>query len=216
MKNIVFIAPPGAGKGTLSEILEKKYNMLHISTGDMLREEVQKQTSLGTSIKESMEAGLLISDEIITSILKNKLQSEDIGNGFILDGYPRSIKQTKLLDNMLKELNLSIDHVIYIDMDYELVKKRILGRLTCPKCNRGYNKYSIDMKPKQDNICDDCNETLIGRSDDNEETLKIRFNEYINNISPIIAYYEKLNILKRIDNKGSINDTFKQVESVIK
>lgn len=215
MKNIIFIAPPAAGKGTQSDLLVKKYGYAHISTGDLLRSEVEAKTSLGLELSEIMKSGSFVSDEIVTKLLKNRLLQDDAKKGFILDGYPRNVEQAKILDNLVNELNINLDIVIYLNMSKELAMHRALGRITCPKCGRGYNKYESTMKPLKENLCDDCNIELISRTDDNEETFKIRFTNYINNTEPLLKYYEESGILNIIDNSGTPEETFTNIESVI-
>ena len=173
MNNIIFIAPPAAGKGTQSDLLVKKYGYSHISTGDLLRAEVASGSELGNSLKEIMASGSLVSDEIVNELLKNKLSSLD-GN-FILDGYPRTLEQAKSLTELAAELNVVLNTVIYLEMDETTAMHRALGRITCPKCKRGYNKYESVLKPQVEFICDDCNVELESRTDDTEETFKEYF-----------------------------------------
>lgn len=215
MKNIVFIAPPAAGKGTQSDLLVKKYGYVHISTGDLLRNEMSNKTDLGLKIKDLMDNGEFVSDEIVTDLLKNKLATIPEDTGFILDGYPRNIAQAEILNDLLTELNKSLDCVIYLEMSSDVAMKRALGRITCPKCGRGYNKYESVLKPKVEWLCDDCSVELTSRSDDTEETFKTRFNTYILNTNPLLNYYEKVGILKVIDNSGTPEETFSKIESVI-
>lgn len=215
MKNIVFIAPPAAGKGTQSDLLVKKYGFAHISTGDLLRNEVALHTELGCDIEEKMQQGILISDEIVSSLLKKRLSSKDSETGFIFDGYPRKYEQCKLLENIMKELDMKVDIVLYLDMDENKAMHRAIGRITCPNCGRSFNKYEDAMKPKKENICDDCSIELISRNDDNEESFKLRFNQYLDSIEPILNYYKELGILKVIDNSGNPEETFKKIEEVI-
>lgn len=213
MKNIIFIAPPAAGKGTQSDLLVKKYGYSHISTGDLLRSEVASGSELGNSLKDIMASGSLVSDEIVTTLLKNKLSTLD--GAFILDGYPRTLEQAKTLSNLAKELGIVLDTVLYLDMDSVTAMKRAVGRITCPNCKRGYNKYFDEVKPKLENICDDCNIQLESRSDDTEETFKTRFNTYIENTEPLLKYYKDLGILYMIDNSGTPQSTFEKIEEVI-
>lgn len=215
MKNIIFIAPPAAGKGTQSDLLVKKYGYAHISTGDLLREEVASGSELGSTLSEIMKSGQLVSDEIVNELLKNRLQKDDAKKGFILDGYPRTVEQAASLSELASELELSLDSAIYLDMEEELAMHRALGRITCPKCGRGYNKYEDAMKPKNEGLCDDCECELTSRSDDNEETFKTRFQTYINNTKPLLKYYEDLGILNIIDNSGTPEATFSNIEKVI-
>jgi len=213
--NIIFVAPPAAGKGTQSALLVEKYGLIHISTGDLLREEVASQSELGLSLKDKMSTGELISDDIVLGLLKKRLMQDDIKKGFILDGYPRNLNQAHELDSVLDELNMKIDHVLYLDMDKELAMHRALGRMSCPKCGKTYNKYEEVFKPKVDGKCDDCQEDLISRTDDNEETFNTRFDTYLDNTQPLLDYYKDLNLLSVIDNSGLPEETFKKIEEVI-
>ena len=211
MKNIIFIAPPAAGKGTQSDLLVKKYGYTHISTGDLLRSEIAKQSEIGKNIKELMDSGNLISDEIVSKLLKEKLSSLD--GPFILDGYPRNLTQTVMLDKILNEINKKIDLVIYLDVPYDILINRVLLRLSCPKCSRSYHK--INLKPKKEWICDDCQVELVSRSDDTEETFKNRYQTYIDNTSPLLNYYKEKNMLEIIDSTD-LDETFNRIEKVIK
>ncbi len=215
MKNIIFVAPPGAGKGTQSSLLVNKYGYVHISTGDLLRNEIATGSDLGKSITNIMDSGSLVSDDIVTELLRNRLTKDDAKNGFILDGYPRNIDQAKTLKNLANELNIDLGVAIYLEMSEELAMHRALGRITCPKCGRGYNKYEDAMKPKNMDYCDDCNVLLTSRSDDNEETFKTRFKTYVKNTEPLLEYYKDLNMLNIIDNSGTPEETFAKIESVI-
>ena len=159
MKNIIFVAAPAAGKGTQSDLLVKKYGYAHISTGDLLRNEVASGSEFGAELKKIMESGSLVSDEIVTELLKKRLECDDVNNGFILDGYPRNVSQAEALDNLLESLGKKIDVCISLDMDMETALKRALGRMSCPQCGTGYNKYFDAMKPKEEGICDNCGST---------------------------------------------------------
>lgn len=213
--NIIFVAPPAAGKGTQSNLLVEKYGIAHISTGDLLREEVASGSDLGLSLKDKMASGELISDDIVLGLLKNRLMKDDVKKGFILDGYPRTLNQANTLDTMLEELNMKIDHVLYLEMDKELAMHRALGRMTCPNCGAGYNKYEEVMKPKVDGKCDKCSSDLVSRSDDNEETFNTRFDTYLDNTQPLLDYYKEKNLLNVIDNSGTPTETFNRIEEVI-
>lgn len=213
MKNIIFIAPPAAGKGTQSELLVSEFGYNHISTGDLLRSKQNDGSELGNYIKDLLSQGKFVDDEIVTKLLSDKLSSID--GPFILDGYPRNIEQANILENVLKSLNLSIDAVIYLDVDSETAMKRALGRVSCPKCNKIYNKYIEEKMPKVTNVCDDCGVELIGRSDDNEESFKIRFDTYINQTQPLLDYYKSNGLLVIIDKVNTPNETFEEVKKVI-
>ena len=178
MKNIIFIAPPAAGKGTQAKMLSEKYNIPHISTGDLLREEAAKSTELGMMIKDIISSGKFVSDQIITSLLEKRLMREDCNNGYILDGYPRNLEQAKIYEDLLKNLNKDLGIVIFFDIDKELAKKRTLSRIVCPECGTSYNLEVTALKPKLEGICDKCNSRLNIRSDDNAESFITRFDTF--------------------------------------
>lgn len=210
MKNVIFIAPPSAGKGTQSKALVD-LGYIHISTGDMLREEIKQETALGIKIKDIMSSGSLVSDEIVFELITNKLNSID--KPFILDGYPRTLKQAIMLDGLLNKLGLTNYAVIYLDISMEEALKRALGRLTC-ECGMSYNKYYDDLKPRVDNICDKCGNKLSQRTDDNEKSFTNRFNIFIENIEPIKEFYQKNNKLSVIDvmiGKNEITESIKEI-----
>lgn len=215
MKNIILIAAPLAGKGTEAGLLKNEYNIPHISTGDILREKAKEDSKIGRDIKKKIDNGEFVSDDLIIQILKDRIQKDDCNKGYILDGFPRDIKQAESYQKILDELSFDIGVVIVIDISLENAIKRITGRRICPKCNRVYNINTEDIKPKIDNICDDCNEKLVKRVDDTEETYMDRYNTYIEKTSPLIEYYEKQNIVYHVD--GNINPayTHKQVKEIL-
>lgn len=215
MRNIVFIAPPAAGKGTQAAILKDKFNIAHISTGDLLRNEIKKGTELGNSLSEQMKSGKLISDEIVTDLLRKRLLEPDTNNGYILDGYPRNISQAEILENILDEVNKPISHVIYLDIDFETALKRACGRLQCSNCGKIYNKYIDESKPKTDGICDDCNILLTHRSDDNEDSFKVRFETFIESTKPLIDFYKKKGLLYTVNSNISKEYTSELVVKVL-
>lgn len=212
--NIIFIAPPAAGKGTQSSLLEKKYNYTHLSTGDLLRKEIADKTELGTQIENIISKGELVSDELITKLLKNELENIN-HQKFILDGYPRNLNQAQTLTEILDNLNINNYIVIYLDLDLETAKKRALGRLICPKCRASYNKYFQNLMPKENGICDKCHNELVQRVDDNEETFKNRFQTYLNVTNPLLDYYSKINKLHVIDASLSTEEIFKNIERIL-
>ena len=212
MKNIVFIAPPASGKGTQSDLLVSKYGYNHISTGDLLREEIKSGSDLGKQIDDLMKTGKLVSDDIVNSLLTKALSDSD--KPFILDGYPRNMTQVPFLDDILSKANKKVDAVIYLDVPYDLLLKRATGRLTCPKCAHTFHKYF--NKPLNDGICDNCGETLISRVDDNEETFKVRYNSYIENTKPLLDYYKDKGNLHVIDKANTKEETLEEIEKVIK
>ena len=212
MKNLILVAPPAAGKGTLSEALVDAFNYTHISTGDLLREKQNDGTELGNEIKELMQSGSLVGDEIVTALLKEKLST--IQGSFILDGYPRNLKQADILNNLLDELNLNIGKVVYINVSKEVAMERALGRISCSQCNKIYNKYNSEMMPKVEGICDVCGGKIVGRSDDNEEAFKVRFDNYVNNTKPLLDYYEEKGLLY-VTNTNTSKEVFEEVKKVI-
>ena len=215
MKNIIFIAPPNGGKGTLSESLIEKYGYGHISTGDLLREEVKAGTELGKEADSLMKAGKFVPDEIILKLIEKRIQKPDCENGYILDGFPRTLVQAQKYDEMLNELGKDLGVVIYIDIDKDMALQRSISRITCPNCKRIFNKVSPEMKPKVEWICDDCGTELVQRSDDTEETFKDRFDTYINNVEPILNYYNDLNKLINVDASKNAEDIFKNIETYV-
>ena len=208
MKNIIFIAPPAAGKGTQSTMLKEKYTYNHLSTGDMLREEINTGSELGLMLKNIIDRGELVSDEIIINLIKDKLTNLD-GKPFILDGFPRTLNQAISLDNILDK-----DYeVIYLDLDKEEASKRILGRVTC-SCGASFNLNVDSLKPKVMGICDNCGKSLVKRCDDNIDSFNIRYDSFLNNTKPLLEYYEEKNKLYKIDVNRKVEDIFNDIVDV--
>lgn len=209
MKNLILIAPPAAGKGTLSNMLCEKFGYISISTGDMLREKAREDEKL----REALKSGLLISDEEVFEALKSKLNK--LGNTpYILDGFPRTVNQAVMYDNYLKDCALEHGVVIYLDVDKEELKNRVVTRMVCPSCNISYSKRNKNLFPKNDGICDNCNSSLIQRDDDSEEVFYKRYEEFLSKTSPLVHYYESLGLLKRI-NGEDVYSVFEEVSKVI-
>ena len=206
MKNIIFIAAPASGKGTLSKILEERCGYIHISTGDLLRNIVNEKSELGQEVFEVIKSGKLVNDELMFKIIREKLSSIDKTKPFILDGIPRTLDQAKYLDTLFNELGIDDYQVIYLDIDEEIALKRALGRLTCETCGSSYNKYFDEFKPKNENVCDKCGNELSSRSDDNEESFKVRFKSFIDNTLPIVDYYRNKDKIKNINCGEYTND----------
>lgn len=215
MKNIIFLAPPAAGKGTLSEMLQEKYGYTHISTGDLLRQEVNNKTELGKQAESIMNAGKLVPDEFMIELIKNRITKNDCDDGYILDGFPRTIVQAEKYGELLESINKDLGVVIYIDVDKKMAIKRACSRITCPKCGRIYNKYSKEMKPKKDGVCDDCGSALTQRQDDTEEAFNKRFDEYMQKTMPLYDYYDKKGVLRKIKAYESKYDTFNEAVKII-
>ena len=216
MKNLILIAAPGAGKGTLAKDLKEKYGYTHISTGDLLREAAAKGDELGRKIHDMQTKGLLVTDEIVANALKNRLMEEDCNDGYILDGYPRTVKQAEMYDEILKDLNKDLGMVIVLDIDKELLVERITGRRLCRGCDAIYNIYKPELSPKEEHTCDKCGGELYQRSDDNLESLEIRYNTYLEKTQPLIDYYNNKNCLHRINSNNGSKETFEKVKILLK
>lgn len=194
---------PATGKGTRSDILSKALDIAHISTGEILRDVAKTNED----IKNKLSKGELISDDIITELLKQRLSKEDCKKGFILDGYPRTLNQIYLLNNLLDEMGRKVDKVIELTAPDELVFKRILERKSCSKCGK---MYGIDFPPKKDGICDDCGGELVVRTDDTKETLKARIDTYKNNSKDILEYYKNAGLLLTVDSSNHPEEIVKE------
>lgn len=210
--NIVFIAPPAAGKGTYSEMLQERYGYNHISPGELFRCEVTESTPLGKKVKEIMDKGELVDDVITASIIEKKLKTLDQKTPFILDGYPRTINQIPYYEQILKNIGREVDKVIFIDIDKETGLKRKLSRLTCPNCNRSYNTLNKDLTPKEENICDDCKTSLTRRTDDTKEAYEKLYDIYLEETLDLIKYFDSKNKLERIDGTMDKDEVFKRIE----
>ena len=204
--NIILIAPPAAGKGTQSELICKKYNLNHLSTGDLLRETTTKDDEVSREIKDLMNKGMLISDDIILKLIENKIKDND---NFVFDGFPRNLSRAISFDTLLNNLNKKIDYVIYLKIDKQTALSRIVDRYVCPKCNSVYN-LKDEVK-----ICKNCSEQLIKRKDDNEETFNNRYDVYMNETYPVINYYKEKGILHEIDSSNTPDTIFNEIESII-
>lgn len=215
MKNIIFLAPPAAGKGTLSELLVEKYGYGHISTGDLLREEIANKTEIGMQAESLMKEGKFVSDDVIIELISNRITKPDCKNGYILDGFPRTQVQAEKYDELLERLGKDLGVVIYINIEKDTAMKRACSRITCPKCGKIYNKYSNEMKPKVENMCDDCNVELTQRADDSEETFVKRFDQYIEKTMPLCDYYKAKGVLNIINAHESKFETFDEAVKVL-
>lgn len=217
MMNIILIAPPAAGKGTQAKLISEKYNIPHISTGDLLRDEIKKETTLGLKLKEIMDKGDLIDDATILNLLKKRLSSFDCSNGYILDGYPRNISQAIEYEKLINKLNRDIGKVIYFDIDKTLALKRTISRIVCPDCGTSYNLLVDDLRPKKDGVCDKCGCYLKARDDDNEKVFLNRFETFITKTNSLKDFYQRKGILYiiNIDKNKSVNDIFNEIIEVL-
>lgn len=196
-KNLVFLGPPGAGKGTLSEIIIHDEKLAHISTGDILRAEIKNGTQLGRDAKAYMDAGKLVPDQIVVDMVAARLAKEDCANGFILDGFPRTVAQAEMLDNIAEKVGRKIDRVVLFDAPADLLIQRLTARLTCKVCKANFNK--LFSKPKEEGICDHCGGELFQRSDDSLETAQNRLKVYDEQTAPLIQFYTANGLLAKID-----------------
>lgn len=212
--NIILLGPPGAGKGTQAARLEKERGMVQLSTGDMLRLAVAEGTEVGQKAKAVMEAGDLVSDEIVNGILSERLDKDDVRSGFILDGYPRTRIQAEALDALLASKGMRLDHVIELKVDEDALVDRITGRFSCAKCGAGYHdRYK---QPKEDSICDVCGSgEFRRRPDDNEETVRNRMAEYRAKTAPILPFYEEKALVRRVDGMASIDEVTSQIAAIL-
>lgn len=208
MNSLIIISTPAGGKGTISNYIETNYNYDHISVGDLLRDEVENNTDIGYKIKNTLDNGNLVSSEILFSLLRKKLKNQK--KNFILDGTPRILCQAKIYDSLLEKLNITLSKVIFIKTDKEIAKSRMLDRFVCEYCNESYS-----LK-KDGNICLKCKRKLTKRNDDNIKIFKKRYETFINKTLPVIEYYEKKGLVFTISNNNSIDDTFKQVDKIMR
>lgn len=216
MKDIILIAPPAAGKGTQAKLLEEKYSIPHISTGDLLRDAINIDSEIADEITKKISKGEFVNDEIVLDLLIKRLEMSDCDDGYILDGFPRNLKQAELYNNYLKSKNKDLGIAILINLDKKIGKQRISTRLSCPNCGRIYNLNDEKLQPKEENKCDLCNSLLIKRSDDNAEVYENRFNKYIIDTEPIINYYRNKGILKIVDGNQDKNIIHQQLIEIIK
>lgn len=214
MKNVILIAPPAGGKGTQSKLLKDYYHLSHISTGDLLRSASQNNDEMGYLIKKIMEDGALVSDDIVLKLLKEAISCE-CNNGYVLDGFPRTLNQAYKYVEMLDELNIPLGDVIYLDIPKEVIKKRIIGRLSCPNCHAVYNDQIDENKPKEVEICDECHTTLVKRADDNEQTFENRYHVYEEQTYPLVNFFNEKGVLTTIKGNLSTEETFDMIKKVL-
>jgi len=213
--NLILLGPPGAGKGTQARRIEDGHGLIQLSTGDMLRAAVAAGTEIGNRAKAIMERGELVPDEVVISIISERLDADDVKGGFILDGFPRTVAQAEALDGLLAEKGLKLDAVIEMAVDDEALVKRITGRFTCAKCGKGY--HDEFERPKTDGQCDQCGGTEFKRrADDNEETVRSRLEAYHAQTAPLLPYYGEKGVLRTIDGMADIDDVSRQIEGVLK
>lgn len=206
---IILLGPPGAGKGTQAKSISEKYSIPHISTGDIFRKNISEKTPLGVKAKEYIDKGLLVPDELTIDLVKDRLLQEDCKNGFLLDGFPRTVKQAEALDEFLVSKGEKIDTALLIEVPRELILERMTGRRVCLSCGASYHiKFN---PPKNEGKCDLCKADLIQRKDDNEKTVNDRLEVYDNQTQPLIEYYKTQDVLSAVDGTLPINEVFDNI-----
>jgi len=209
---LIFLGPPGVGKGTQAALLSEKYDIPQISTGEVLRQAVENKDELGLIAQKYMDKGELVPDDVVIGIVKNK--AVNLPNGFILDGFPRTIAQAEALDEMLESFGYSIDAVIQIVAEDEVLVERLSGRMTCKECGRNY--HIVNMPPKKAGICDECGGELIIRDDDRPGSIRNRIKVYNEKTTPLVSYYENSGKLVQIGGDGSIEKIYKNIIDVLR
>ena len=213
MLNIVLLGPPGAGKGTQAELIVKKYGIPQISTGDIFRANIKNGTELGKKAKEYMDKGELVPDELVVDLVKDRLEQDDCKDGFMLDGFPRTVFQAEELTKIMEAKSLSINYVLNIDVAPEKLIDRIAGRRVCKSCGATYN---VNTKPTaKEGICDTCGGEVYQRADDNRETVENRINVYFAQTAPLIEYYEKAGVLATVNGDQAMDNVFSDITKVL-
>ncbi len=210
--NIIIIGPPGSGKGTQGDTISKNFKLFKISTGELLREEINKKSSLGNQIKTIIDKGLLVSDDIINNLIEIIISNKNYSNRLIFDGYPRNLNQAQKLDDLINKYNQKISCVISLKVEEKTVIKRILGRQICLKCGLTFNEF---FKPSTEENHNCEIKFLQKRSDDNQETLKMRFETYNKETMPILKHYQNQRLLREIDGVGDIHEIYSKIQQII-
>ena len=210
---IILLGPPGAGKGTQAAGIVEKYNIPHISTGDIFRKNIKEGTDLGKKAKEYMDQGLLVPDELTVGLVTDRITQDDCKNGFMLDGFPRNVSQAEQLDTFLKENNIELSNVINIEVDKNILVSRAVGRRICKSCGATYH---VEFNPpKIEGVCNVCQGELYQRADDNEETVSKRIQVYLDETKPLADYYAKVGILSNINGQQSIDEVFGDIVAAL-
>ena len=210
---IIMLGAPGAGKGTQAQMIAEKYNIPHISTGDIFRANIKNGTELGKKAKEYMDKGLLVPDELTVQLLLDRVANDDCKNGYVLDGFPRTIPQADVLDNELTKLGDKVDFAVNVDVPDENIVRRMSGRRACLKCGATYHIEHIP--PKVEGVCDKCGSELVLREDDKPETVQNRLSVYHEQTQPLIDYYDKKNILKTVDGTKDMQEVFSDIVNIL-
>ena len=215
MKNIMFIAPPAAGKGTQAEMITAKYKLPHISTGDILREIAKEDSEIGNYVAETMASGKLVKDEITYQLIEERLARDDCKNGFIIDGFPRNLEQAIEYNKILAKLGYDVGNVFLLNIEVKTLEKRITGRRICEDCGGIYNINDEAKAPQVESVCDKCGGKLYQRKDDNLESFKNRYAMYQEKTEPIIEHYRKQNVLHEINSNREFDEVFAEIDGII-
>ena len=215
MKNIMFIAPPAAGKGTQAELVVDKYHIPHISTGDILRDISKEDSEIGHYVFETLSSGKLVKDEITYQLIEERLKNSDCRNGFIIDGFPRTLNQAIEYDKILASLGYSIGNVIYININEKTLEKRITGRRICEDCKTIYNINDPNNAPQIESICDNCGGKLYQRNDDNLASFQTRYKMYQEKTEPILNHYREMNVLHEVNGEDTVENVFNEIDKII-
>ena len=211
---LILLGPPGAGKGTQAQELERRHKLIQLSTGEMLRATIASGSDLGKELKEIVEGGALVPDDIMIRMISERIAEPDCENGFILDGFPRTTAQAEALDTMLTSQGLKLDHVIEMSVDADVLAKRIGGRFSCAKCGAGY--HDEFQKPGVDGVCDHCgSQEFTRRADDNPDTVKARLDAYEKQTAPLLPYYREKGQLRSVDAMAEIEDVTREIEQIV-
>lgn len=212
--NIIFMGPPGAGKGTQAERIVSRFGIPHISTGDAFRAAMSQGTPLGVKAKSYVDQGLLVPDDVTIGIVRERLGQEDCRLGFLLDGFPRTISQAEALDDILQAAGRKVDHVINLEVDRSLLMARLTGRRICKACGATY--HLLFNPPARENTCDKCSGALYQRSDDTEKKVGTRLDEYMNKTAPLLDYYRKKNLLRQVDGEREIDEVTSAISEILR
>ncbi|WMT40530.1 adenylate kinase [Paenibacillus sp. D2_2] len=212
--NVLFMGPPGAGKGTQAEVIVNEFGIPHISTGDAFRLAMKQGTPVGMKAKEYIDKGLLVPDDVTVGIVRERLQQSDCEKGFLLDGFPRTLSQAEALEELLSELGRKLEHVINLKVDRDKLMARLTGRRICKSCGSTY--HVIFNPPAQEGVCDKCGGELYQRSDDNEESVGTRLDEYINKTAPLLKFYEDKDLLRQVDGEQEIDSVSNEIVSILR
>lgn len=215
MKNIMFIAPPAAGKGTQAELITAKYKLPHISTGDILREIAKEDSEIGNYVAETLASGKLVKDDITYKLIEERLARDDCKNGYIIDGFPRNLEQAIEYDKIIADLGYEVGNVILLNIEPKTLEKRITGRRVCEDCHTIFNINDPDNTPQVESVCDNCGGRLYQRNDDNLEAFQTRYAMYLEKTAPIIEHYRKQNVLHEVNGEDTVENVFKHIDEII-